>query len=72
MEEVWTVRWGGAQAGRLSAGSVKTSLGHTGLEPKPVDHSLAGTWRRMEGGHAVTPVRLRDAAWACWRVLNAA
>lgn len=35
VEEVRTARCGGAQAGRLSADSVKTSLGHRGLEPKP-------------------------------------
>ena len=62
-EEARTVRWGEVQAGRLSAGSVKTSLGQRGLEPKPFcRRSLARTWRRVHGGHAVTPVGLKDAA----------
>ena len=40
------------------------TLGHRGLEPKPFcRRCLAGTWRCMEDGHAVTPVRLQDAAW---------
>lgn len=42
MEEVRTARWGGAQAGRRPAGSVKTSLGHRGLEPKPFCRVLPG------------------------------
>ena len=58
------MRWGEVQAGRLSAGSVKTSLVQRGLEPKPFcRRSLARTWRRVQGGHAVTPVGLKDAAW---------